>query len=155
VRPYAFRILDYVMRLSNFFEFYDPGCTGEPVEFRHPMFDLRLIEFCLSLPPYPWCRGKHILRHAMRGVLPEAVRNRPKTPLAGFPHLELLKRGDSRWVDEFVPSPKTGEYIDRAKIPATRGDADAARAWMNLRPLSLDLWLRHPATPVPAEGTLQ
>ncbi|MEO5676413.1 MAG: asparagine synthase-related protein [Usitatibacter sp.] len=146
-RPYAFRILDYVMRLSNFFEFYDPGCSGSAVEFRHPMFDLRVIEFCLSVPPYPWCVKKHLLRRAMKGILPEAVRKRPKTGLAGFPHIEMLKRDASKWVDEFVPCPETTRFVDRSKIPKTRGDSDPNRSLMNLRPLSLDLWLRNSAHP--------
>ena len=153
VRPYAFRILDYIMRLSCFYEFYDPGRTRAHVEFRHPMMDLRVVEFCLALPPYPWCARKSILREALRGVVPEEVRRRPKTPLAGFPYFEILKREESRWVDCFAPCAETAAFVDRAKIPATWGDPDPDRVWINLRPLGLDYWLRQRSEPAHAKGT--
>jgi asparagine synthetase B (glutamine-hydrolysing) len=49
------------------------------VELRHPYRDQRLVEFVLSLPAhqlyYNGCY-KHILRTAMKGILPEPIRNR-------------------------------------------------------------------------------
>ena len=143
IRPRAFRLFESIMRRSNFFDPCDPGCSRALVEYRHPLMDLRLLEHCLSLPPYPWCAGKEILRRALRGMLPEPVRTRPKTPLAGFPHHELLKHPPSRWVDEFAISPETSAFVERAKIPAACGEADPQKSWANLRPLSLELWLRN------------
>jgi len=49
------------------------------VEFRHPFFDRRLVEFMLSLPPrYKLYKGrsKFLLRKAMKGILPEKIRRR-------------------------------------------------------------------------------
>ncbi|HEO99073.1 MAG: hypothetical protein JW682_05135 [Campylobacterales bacterium] len=49
------------------------------VEYRHPFFDVRLVEFMLSLPPeFKVGRGriKHLLRLAMKGILPEKIRTR-------------------------------------------------------------------------------
>ena len=49
------------------------------IESRHPYFDVRLIEFCLSLPEeYKLKYGisKRILKEAMKGILPEPVRSR-------------------------------------------------------------------------------
>ncbi len=47
-------------------------------ELRHPYRDRRLVEFVMALPAYQLCRGlnKHILRAAMQGILPEAIRSR-------------------------------------------------------------------------------
>jgi asparagine synthase (glutamine-hydrolysing) len=64
------------------FETHDPGATQRPVELRYPFFDVRLVSLALTLPSYPWCVNKEILRRAMRGRLPEEVRLRPKSPLA-------------------------------------------------------------------------
>ena len=124
----------------SFFEQYDAGVTRRPLECRHPLLDLRLVEFCLSLPPQPWCVKKHILRAAMRGVLPEPVRLRPKTPLAQWPGAKLLERADSRWVDEFVPTPSLERFVERGKIPRC-AKHDPEEAWINMRPLSLNIWL--------------
>lgn len=142
LRPYAFHVLGYLMRRSNFFDGYDPGCTRLALEVRHPLLDLRLIDYCLSLPPFPWCLKKEVTRRAMRGRLPEAVRTRPKTPLAGFPYLALLAQQQSRWVDEMPFAPQTAAYFDITRIPKACGDGDPDHAWAHLRPRSLDLWLR-------------
>ncbi len=66
---------------SNQLAWGDPGYTGLPLEVRHPFFDVRLLIFALSVPPIPWMVNKALLRAAMRGLLPEPVRLRPKTPL--------------------------------------------------------------------------
>ena len=49
------------------------------VELRHPFFDIELVEYALSLPPefkYQHRTIKWILRKAMKGILPEKIRNR-------------------------------------------------------------------------------
>jgi asparagine synthase (glutamine-hydrolysing) len=148
IRPYAFRILASIMRASNFFEYSDAGVTGVALEHRHPLMDLRLQEYCLSLPPLPWCVKKEIVRRAMRGVLPEPVLRRPKSPLAGWPEMELLQRPEARWIDSFVPAPALAHYVDRSKIPplcAQGANSEGAREarWRDLRPLSLSVWMRN------------
>lgn len=52
------------------------------MEYRLPMRDLALTRFCLSLPAdfsYRDGQSKWILREAMRGLLPETIRQRPKS----------------------------------------------------------------------------
>ena len=142
IRPYAFRCLDLIMRQSNFFEYSDAGVTGVPLEHRHPLMDLRLQEYCLSLPPLPWCVKKEIVRRAMRGVLPEPVRRRPKSPLTGWPEMELLRHPEARWVDRFVPARELGRFVDRSRVPSVCGEGDREARWRDLRPLSLSMWLQ-------------
>jgi asparagine synthase (glutamine-hydrolysing) len=124
------------------FEEYDPGVTGLPVEVRHPFFDQRLITYLLALPALPWCSDKELLRAATRGVLPDPVRLRPKSPLRGDPVAVLLARTDSAWVDRFEPAPALARYVVRSRIPAVAGEKDAWQLWVNLRPLSLNNWLQ-------------
>src|SRR6185503_7312120 len=78
------------------FEGFDPGSTGLPLEVRHPLIDVRLIDFLLALPAVPWCVDKHILRRAMKQRLPPAVINRQKTPLASDPTLHLAHAASVR-----------------------------------------------------------
>ena len=49
---------------------------------RYPFFDVRLVMLLLGVPDY-MKQDKKIMREAMRGKLPEGVRQRPKTVLAG------------------------------------------------------------------------
>ena len=146
VRPYAYRILEWLGRWSSFFERFDPGATGLPIEFRHPFLDLRFVELCLSLPPVPWCVRKHVLRESLRGAVPKAVRLRPKTPLPRDAGFAMLEREDARWIDEFIATPALHRYICRDKLPRLWRPADPASAWQDLRPLTLDRWLRQRIT---------
>ena len=67
---------------TSTFESHDPGATQKPVELRYPFFDVRLVSLALTLPSFPWCVDKEILRTAMDRRLPEPVRVRPKSQLA-------------------------------------------------------------------------
>lgn len=139
-RPTAFLI--YSPRIwAGFFESYDPGVTGFPLEVRHPLFDLRLMDYLLSLPPVPWCINKELVRLATRGILPEEVRLRPKTPLVGDNDTELLGRPGSEWIDNFEPTPRLAKYVNRAAIPRLFGETDPSEVSVNTRPLSLNFWL--------------
>lgn len=142
LRPDAYRALTSTIWLY-LFENYDAGVTRVPLEVRHPLVDLRLVNYLLSIPPVPWCIRKELLRVAMRGVLPEPVRCRQKTPLAGDPVLEALRHRHQPWIDDFSATSELSQYIDRKAIPQIVGEEDPNRLWLNLRPLSLNLWLQY------------
>lgn len=123
------------------FERYDAGVTGIAAEVRHPWLDLRLVEFLLSVPPVPWCAGKHLLREALAGVLPEPLRRRPKTPLAADPVLAWL-RGEGRRQRAPAPlPPRLDEYVDRRAVQRTLrgGDPEGTRDLLPV--LGLGRWL--------------
>jgi asparagine synthase (glutamine-hydrolysing) len=141
VRPTAYEaMVDPVW--PSLFEGGDSGVTRVPVEVCHPFFDLRLVNFLLSLPALPWCSDKQLLREAARGILPEAVRLRRKSPLLADPLIALLQRPESAWVDSFEAVPELGRYVERGLIPKVFGENNAWKAWIHLRPLSLNTWLR-------------
>jgi len=125
------------------FEFTDPGFSCFPVEVRHPLFDVRLVNYLLAIPPMPWCVDKELLRVAMRGRLPEAIRLRPKAPLGGDPEAELCWAGAGQWVDNFDPDPELTRYVETDAIPRVTGDDDPLRQWVNMRPLSLNYWFQY------------
>ena len=141
-RPSAHSIYSYLAQSTGFFDGYDAGNSGLPLEYRHPLMDLRLLEFCLSLPLQPWLVKKYILKQAMRNVLPDRVRVRRKTPLAGSPHYELLRRNDCTDFDHLVLHSDINRYVDAAKLKL-RGLAclSSDKSWLAMRPLSLHEWL--------------
>jgi asparagine synthase (glutamine-hydrolysing) len=140
IRPKLYHVLTSVF-WSQHFEAYDAGLTSLPVEYRHPLADLRLLDFALSIPPVPWLVKKHLLRVAMKSRLPEEVCVRPKSPLAGDPLLESIQAGQMQWAEDFSPVPKLTEYVERDAISPISREADSDRLWMNIRPLSLNYWL--------------
>lgn len=145
IRPRLYGILNSPL-WSQLFEDHDAGVISRPLEFRHPLADLRLIAFLLTVPPSPWLVSKELLRASARGILPEAVRRRPKSPLAGDPLTNLFRNGPPAWVEEFIPTPMLASYVERAAIPPISAEKDVMTLWTNLRPLSLDHWLRYSIT---------
>src|ERR1043166_5547902 len=128
---------------QSFFESLDPGVTGFPLEIRLPILDLRLVNYILSIPPVPWCVDKHLARRAMSGKLPEAIRQRPKTPLAPKLYDQFLGRSDSQSIDLFEPCEQLTQYVDRSAVPRVFAEIpNLEQAWAALRPFSLDLWLK-------------
>lgn len=124
------------------FEGYDPGVTRLPLEVRHPFVDVRLVEYLLSIPTRPWCVNKHILRCAMKDRLPAAVLNRPKTPLAGDPALQLTRRAGVRWLDNFEVTPQLTRFVNLSRRRSLAEDTPDI-LWANLRVFALNHWLAH------------
>ena len=77
--------LELTVRLPNFVTRYlDASSMAYALEVRVPFLDHELVELAARIPPalkMRRLREKHILREAMRGILPEEIRTRPKRPL--------------------------------------------------------------------------
>jgi asparagine synthase (glutamine-hydrolysing) len=101
------------------FGFAHPGANGHAIRTLFPFFDVRLVELVLQAPP-AWRRDKRLLREAMRGRVPEAVRLRPKTPLyrsaerddTADPRYQVAERPDARrWRADLLRTAGIGEYV--------------------------------------------
>jgi asparagine synthase (glutamine-hydrolysing) len=141
VRPEGIATMTHV-GWQDLFEGFDPGTTRVPVELRYPFFDLRMVTFLLGLTRLPWCCDKELLRRSVRGILPDAVRLRRKSPLRSDPIVAILQKPESAWVDRFVPVPELRCYVCPDRIPPVWREKCSGLAWVNLRPLSLNFWLR-------------
>jgi asparagine synthase (glutamine-hydrolysing) len=139
-RPYAMQALESKV-WASLFEGYDAGATRLCVEMRHPFIDVRLVEYLLAIPAIPWCVNKHILRLAMRNQLPAAVLNRPKTPLAGDPALQLARDGSVRWLDSFEVSPQLNAFLNLDLRRSIADEQTPDDLWANLRIFALNYWL--------------
>jgi asparagine synthase (glutamine-hydrolysing) len=119
------------------------------VEERHPFLYRPLVELALGLPAQlcaqPMAR-KWILREAMRGVLPEAVRTRPgKGSIDGFLARALSREvGRMRTLLDDSILARMG-LLDRAVLTAAIEDgargADFQRGAI-VRTLALECWLQ-------------
>jgi asparagine synthase (glutamine-hydrolysing) len=136
VRPVAYASFHSPL-WQSVFETLEPSYTGSPLEVRHPYVDIRLLRFLMRVPVIPWCRNKHLVRCALRGILPEAVRRRRKRPLSGSPDYErALRHG--------LPAPRPSERLSHYGAPVhasvssggTVGEIEA-----NLRFVALSHWL--------------
>lgn len=120
----------------------DAGWNRVRLETRAPLLDLRILRFQLRLPPVPWCVNKELVRQAMRGILPEAVVNRPKTPLLQDSLEECLKRGE--WVPLLPKETPTRleRFVKWNEWCETFHGPKGSLNLIELRPLSLLFWLK-------------
>ncbi|HEU5460396.1 MAG TPA: asparagine synthase-related protein [Pyrinomonadaceae bacterium] len=139
-RPSAMWALDSKV-WAPLFEGYDPGATKLNLELRHPFIDVRLVEYLLAIPPVPWCMNKYILRLAMKDRLPLTVINRPKTPLAGDPTLQLIRDGSVRWLDSFEVNPQLKSFVNLSLRRSIADELTPDGRWASLRVFALNYWL--------------
>ena len=143
-------------------ELYNRIAAGPGIELRHPYLDRRLVEFCLGLPAEQRLRDgwkRLIQRNAMRGILPEAVRQRrsKSSPIYGVSH--ALFTGDMPRLAALMPQIEvSAPYVDLAvaradyaqlQQAAEHAEYDVPRHWNPMlrlsRVLALSLWLTGPA----------
>ncbi len=132
---------------SNICEQLHPGYTGIPIQQVLPFFDLRLVQYVMSLPPIPWLVDKHILRQAMKGRLPEATRSRKKMVFSAPPdYSQTLKKMVPVWIEDRVKNtPGLDAYVDSAALlGALQGEGEVAQAALVglEKALALAYWLR-------------
>ena len=127
---------------SNLLENDDPGVTRAPVEIRYPFLDLRIVDFLLAVPPFPWSFQKRLLRQAMVGRLPESVRRRRKTPLAGDPVAELLKTPELAWLDWVAWDDQIARFVDVSRLRPVARIQESTNSAMHIRPHCLNFWLQ-------------
>jgi asparagine synthase (glutamine-hydrolysing) len=125
-----------------YFESSDPGATGVAVEIRYPFIDVRLVKYLLAIPPVPWFVAKTLLREAMKGVLPDSVRRRRKTPLEADPLRAHLSAAPVRGLPRPLrPVPDLERCIDHAAVPPLDGARGGRDPWLDVRPYCLNHWL--------------
>jgi asparagine synthase (glutamine-hydrolysing) len=129
----------------------DSACMAASVEARVPFLDREVFSFARTLPPRMKMRGfteKYVLREAMRGVLPEAVRTREKHGMT-TPTAEWLLQPLPETLEALL-APREIERqglfrADRVQqlVGEYRGNRVARidRASLIWRVLSLQLWL--------------
>jgi asparagine synthase (glutamine-hydrolysing) len=128
---------------TRLFELSDAGVTRCPVEVLYPFLDLRVVNYLLALPPFPWFFEKRLLRAAMGDRLPQETLSRPKTPMSDDPLLSdpNFQSAAIRWENSVPWSEETRRFVDRSFLVLPKADDDSERARTNLRPYCLNFWL--------------
>jgi asparagine synthase (glutamine-hydrolysing) len=140
-RPKAYASITSPL-VTQVHELNDPGVTHCALEFRYPFCDLRIINFLLSIPPFPWCFQKRIMREMLRGRVPDIVRTRPKTPFRGSSFVEILQRRDSDWAASVVAADQIERYVNPSSMAGFPEERDSDVARVKVRPYCLNFWLQ-------------
>jgi asparagine synthase (glutamine-hydrolysing) len=135
-------------------EILDRAAAAVGIEVRHPFWDRRLLEFCLSLPSEEILDGgwsRRILRRSMEGVMPSKVQwRRDKLDFAPHVVLDMLNAHGALLEDIVVADTHDiGGYVDlagaRSALERLREKREAAEGhdvqfvW---RTVAFALWLK-------------
>jgi asparagine synthase (glutamine-hydrolysing) len=116
------------------------------LELRVPFLDHKLVEFAATLP----AASKHekaILRSSMRGVIPDAIIDRPKKGFS-IPIASWLRSSLREFARDHLLAQNSacGSYLDRSEVARIvqeheTGRADRSQEMWTL--LVLEFWHRH------------
>jgi asparagine synthase (glutamine-hydrolysing) len=123
---------------TRMFETGDPGVTHFPVEVAYPFLDLKLVEYLLAIPVFPWTFKKRLERKAMRGKLPDEILRRKKTPVLQDATTRKLLENANKRLRSGILDGKILRYVTPAKL---RNSCDRIGVEQG-RPYRLNLWLR-------------
>jgi asparagine synthase (glutamine-hydrolysing) len=123
---------------TNLFEMSDPGVTQATVEVRYPFVDLRLVEYLLAIPMFPWAYKKELSRKLLADKLPREVVLRPKTPLSRDPAVAKFKLSAIEWMMRSKLDGRVREFVSASSLDNVR---TAIRS-EEFRPFCLNLWLK-------------
>jgi asparagine synthase (glutamine-hydrolysing) len=127
---------------TQMFEQENSGMTPYPLEVRYPFLDLRIVNYLLAIPPFPWFFEKMILREAIAERIPERVRMRRKTPLQGEPVLAQLQKTGAEGLNQMQWSKDSDRFIERSALVPPHGKMNAEQTRTHLRPYCLNIWLQ-------------
>jgi asparagine synthase (glutamine-hydrolysing) len=135
--------------LPALLRFEDRNSMAHSIEARVPFLDHRLVEYALSLPTASKLRGaetKSVMRRALAGTLPEAVRSRRDkigfraepsvTWTLGARQRDTLVATRSSYEERWIDGTALGRLVDGG------AGADAEAEFALWRAVNLKLWLR-------------
>ncbi len=140
VRPEAYEAMSAPL-WPTIFEDYAPDSLGAPLEVSHPFFDLRLVRYVLSLPALPWCSDKELLRRSMKGLLPDEIRLRSKSPVSADYLKEHYRISPKPWLDALKPAKELNRFVNADRARACLENLREWETVVHLRPISLNYWL--------------
>jgi asparagine synthase (glutamine-hydrolysing) len=146
---YLYQIYRYSI-LPGLLHYEDRNSMAFSLETRLPFLDYRLVEFIFGLPVQQKIQDgttKVILRNAMKGILPEVVRNRMDKMGFATPEDNWFKTVLRNQIYEIICSKSFGErgYFEENKVKHVFEDYCKGKVSMSFaiwRWVNLELWLR-------------
>jgi asparagine synthase (glutamine-hydrolysing) len=138
---------------AGIFERLRRRAASAGLQARHPLLDLGLVEFALNLPPlasFDRTHNRPVLRAAMAGQIPDAVRLRPQKAWFDSLIVDCLTGPDARAIRMLLDDrdSELAEYVERGALRARLDSVPSVGVerfrWMFelWRLLSAECWLR-------------
>jgi asparagine synthase (glutamine-hydrolysing) len=136
--------------VDDMLHYFDRASMAHSLEVRVPFLDHHLVELCATIPTRHKVRRldtKHVLKHAVRGLIPDRIIDKPKI---GFFHTAVdawFKAQTRGAISDYLlgPNPRYAELLDRGEVERlVHGHADGSdtrNGRVLLSVLLLEVWL--------------
>jgi asparagine synthase (glutamine-hydrolysing) len=143
---------------SGIFEHQRQRAASVGIEARHPLLDLDLVELCLRQPPAATLDprfSRPVLRAAVAGIVPDAVRLRPAKARFDPLVIDCLAGSEAAAVRALLgdPAAELRAYVDPALVARDLldgcGEVEIGSfpwMWLVWRLVAAEIWLREEAT---------
>jgi asparagine synthase (glutamine-hydrolysing) len=135
--------------LPSLLRYEDRNSMAFSIEARLPFLDYRLVEFLFSLPASEKIRrgqSKYILRQAIKGLVPEPIRQRRDKKGFVTPHVDWMRQSNEQLRGLFSSDDfRSASFVDRNKVlnlidrAPTKSTIISMEFW---RLVSLEIWMR-------------
>jgi asparagine synthase (glutamine-hydrolysing) len=133
---------------DDMLHYFDRASMAHSLEVRVPFLDHELVEHCASVPTrfklHRFSRGKHVLKHAARGLVPDEVIDKPKVGFFNRTVESWVQSQTTSAISDYLldPAAQVNELVNRDRIAAiSRAGADGRDAYLLLALLMLEIWL--------------
>jgi asparagine synthase (glutamine-hydrolysing) len=152
---------------DDMLQYFDRASMAHSLEVRVPFLDHHLVEWAARLPPRFKVRGlqtKVVLKQAARGILPDAIIDKPKIGFFRGATDGWLRTQLSGALSDYLlgPDPRYGELLDRTvveRLVREQRKGDGRNVHLLISILMLEVWLadylpRAVAAPEPARDAI-
>jgi len=131
--------------VAQFLEEGDHFAAAHGIERRHPFYDVRLVAYCIGLPPTLKFRAgwtRYILRQSLQDTLPRAVRRRTSKGNLRPNFARNLMQLEADTIDRLLHGPTADRlepYVNMSCLKMACRSGEAEKVW---KALQLAMWLR-------------
>jgi asparagine synthase (glutamine-hydrolysing) len=134
---------------DDMLQYFDRASMAHSLEVRVPFLDHHLVEWAARLPPRFKVRGlqtKVVLKQAARGILPDAIIDKPKIGFFRGATDGWLRTQLAGALSDYLlgPDPRYGELLDQAvveRLVREQRTGDSRNVHLLISILMLEVWL--------------
>jgi asparagine synthase (glutamine-hydrolysing) len=136
--------------VDDMLHYFDRASMAHSLEVRVPFLDHKVVEYCATIPSgqkVHRLRTKHVLKHAVRGLIPDRIIDKPKVGFFNAAVDGWFKAQTRGAISDYLlaPSPRYAELFDRSRVERlVKGHMDGTEpgnAYTLLSILLLEVWL--------------
>jgi asparagine synthase (glutamine-hydrolysing) len=136
--------------VDDMLHYFDRASMAHSLEVRVPFLDHKLVELAATIPARHKVRRldtKHVLKHAVRGLIPDRIIDKPKVGFFNAAVDGWFRAQTRGAISDYLlgPDPRYAEMLDRGRVEKLVTEhatgTDTRNAYTLLSILMLEVWL--------------